>query len=65
MEDERDQACKRADDAEEQLRHLRGEYGRLRAMFTERSDEAQRAWLAWSSARDRASRLRAEVGSGQ
>jgi predicted nucleic acid-binding Zn-ribbon protein len=64
MEIARDAAVQRADEAEEDLRQLRREYGRLNAMFKERSDWAQRVWLAWCSARNRADD-RAKVGSGQ
>lgn len=56
LEDQRDEAIRRADEAEEQLNTLYGEYARLHVMFKERSDWAQRVWLAWCSARERARR---------
>lgn len=53
----RDEAVRRADAAEAAMTGLVLENARMYALVRERSDWAQRVWLAWCSARERARRV--------
>jgi hypothetical protein len=55
----RDEAVRRADEAEARVGELADENALLHAVLKERSDWSQRVWLAWCSARERARRSKA------